>query len=213
MIKQVYEALKIESRKGDFVDLIKKDLEEVNIDIKEDDVKLMKKIDWKRYVHHIVKETAFEHLVNENKEKSKTKHINFEKLEMAKYLLVNKSTSLSKVIFSVRAGTYDIKAWNEWKYTDSMCVMCNMLEENMDHFMSCLAYGKSRNDINWKYIFENDLEKQHFIVLEIKRRDYIRKYKLDKAGLPSQNLAPMLHLPFEPKLLLTAYFLLLCGIK
>ena len=147
----------------------------------------------------MVKETAFEHPVNENKEKSKTKHIDFEKLEMAKYLVVNKSTSLSKVIFSVRAGTYDIKAWNEWKYTDNMCVMCNMLEENMDHFMSCLAYGKSRNEITWKDIFENDPEKQHLIALEIKRRDYIRKSKLDKAGLPSQNLAPMLHLPVEQK--------------
>ena len=40
-------------------------------------IQLKKKVYWKRYVHHIVKETAFEHLVNENKEKSKTKHIYF----------------------------------------------------------------------------------------------------------------------------------------
>ena len=116
-----------------------KDLEEVNINITEEDIIIMNKIDWKIYVHHIVKETAFDHLVNENMAKSKTKPIYLEKLEMANYLVVDKSTFLSKIIFSVGAGTYDIKAWNEWKYTDSMCVMCNMFEENMDHLMSCLA--------------------------------------------------------------------------
>ena len=47
MIRQVYEALKIDSRKGDFVDLIMKDLEEVNIDITEEDIILVKKLDWK----------------------------------------------------------------------------------------------------------------------------------------------------------------------
>ena len=41
MIRQVYEALKIDSRKGDFVDLIMKDLEEENIYITVEDHILM----------------------------------------------------------------------------------------------------------------------------------------------------------------------------
>ena len=53
------------------------------------------------------------YLVKENSEKNKTKHIQFEKLEMSEYLVKNESTSLSTIIFSVRAGTFDIKAWNE----------------------------------------------------------------------------------------------------
>ena len=55
---------------------------------------------------------------------------------MASYLVVNKSTFLSKFTFSLRAGTYDLKAWNEWKYTDRMCVMSNMLKENMDSILN-----------------------------------------------------------------------------
>ena len=70
--------------------------------------------------------------------------------------------------------------------------MCDMLEENMDHFMSCLTYGNASCEVNWKEIFENDPDKQNKIALEIKRRHYIRKSKLDKAGLPSNHLAPML---------------------
>ena len=36
MIRQVYELLKTESVKGDFVDLIKKDMEELDIDFTEE---------------------------------------------------------------------------------------------------------------------------------------------------------------------------------
>ena len=68
-IRQVYEALKVDSRKGDFVDLIKKDIEEINIDITEEEIISIKKVDWKKYIHEIVKEAAFDYLVNENKEK------------------------------------------------------------------------------------------------------------------------------------------------
>ena len=66
----------------------------------------------KKYTNKIVKENEFEYLVKENNEKSKTKHIHFDKLEMSKYLVINKSTSLSKIIFSVRAGIFYVKVWN-----------------------------------------------------------------------------------------------------
>ena len=78
----------------------------------------------KTYVHDKVKDAAFNYLVQENSDKTKTRHIYLENLEMSKYLVRNKSTSLSKIIFSVRAGIFDVKAWNEWSYKDKSCVMC-----------------------------------------------------------------------------------------
>ena len=42
---------------------------------------------------------------------------------MSEYLVRNEGTDLSKIIFSVRAGTFDIKAWNDWNYSDKLCVM------------------------------------------------------------------------------------------
>ena len=73
-------------------------MEELSIEITEEEIVSLKKTDWKKYVNEIIKGTAFVTLVNENKEKSKTKHIYFEKLEMSKYLVKNKNTSLSKMI-------------------------------------------------------------------------------------------------------------------
>ena len=73
MIRQVYEALKEDSRKGDFVDLVKKDLEEVNIDFTEEKIMHIKRLDWKKYVHEKVKDAAFNYLIKKNCGKNKDK--------------------------------------------------------------------------------------------------------------------------------------------
>ena len=146
---------------------------------------------WKRYVHSKTQSAAFDYLIVENSQKTKTKHIVFDKLAMRKYLIKNKSKTLFKIICSIRSGTLDIKSLNEWKYSDVNCVMCEMLEENLNHFMSCQAYGNNPLTVYWKQIFENHPEEQNEIALEVKRRQNIRKCKLDKAGLPP-NLAPLL---------------------
>ena len=110
---------------------------------------------------------------------------------MSQYLVENKSTTLSKIIFSARAGIIDLKALNEWKYNDINCVMCEMSVENFDHFMSCKAYGNDHLKVHWNKIFENEPEEQNEIAIEIKRRQYMRKCKQDEAGLPL-HLAPLL---------------------
>ena len=77
-------------------------------------------------------------------EKSKTKHIKFDNLRMSEYLKCKKKVQLSqKTIFSLRAGTLDIKIWNSWNYENTLCVMCEMLEETIEHFMTCKTYEKN----------------------------------------------------------------------
>ena len=51
-----------------------------------------------------------------------------QELEMSAYLVNNKSTAISKIIFSVRSGTLDLKDWHPWKYSDNFCVMCKLSE-------------------------------------------------------------------------------------
>ena len=75
MIRKVFEVLKTDSRKGDFVDLVNQDIKDNDIDLTKTDIKNMSKLQWKKYVNMKVKETAFKYLISENKEKSKTKHI------------------------------------------------------------------------------------------------------------------------------------------
>ena len=69
MIRQVFEALKVDSRKGDFVALVKEDIETLNIDLSEEDITLITKLQWKKYVHEKVKAGALKWLVEENMSK------------------------------------------------------------------------------------------------------------------------------------------------
>ena len=74
--------------------------------------------------------------------------------------------------------------------------MCEMLEENIEHFMSCEAYGKTSWEIDWKEIFGNNVQNQNTVAKEVKRRQFIRKKKLDEVGLPLL-LAPLLQTSVE----------------
>ena len=51
---------------------------------------------------------------------------------------------------------------------------------------------KNTCEIDWKHIYENNPNEQNEIAIEIKRRQFLRKSRLDKAGLPVHNMAPML---------------------
>ena len=137
-----------------------------------------------------MKIAGLEYLNEENSTKSKTKNIHFETLNMSDYLVKNKNTSISKIIFSVRAGTLDLKAWNDWKYKDKLCVMCGECEKDFEHFMSCALYGYTTQENDWKDIYGEDSEKQYSIALEVKRRNTLRNSKIE-AGLP-HLLAPLL---------------------
>ena len=138
---------------------------------------------------------AFQSLTEENNQKSKTKHIKFTQLSMSKYLENNRNTLLSQIIFSVRSGTMDIKSWNDWKYQDLLCVMCENSEENIKHFMTCTLYGEEI-DIPWEEIFGTDIEKQCLIATDIKRRQEIRNNKIEEVGLP-EILVPLLQVSIE----------------
>ena len=196
MIRQVYETLKTDSTKGDFFSLVQTDMVELDIDFTDEEIENTTKDQWKKYIHEKIRCLALETLNEENSKKTKTKHIHFDALEMSNYLVKNKNTLLSKTIFSVRSGTLDIKSWNEWKYENQLCVMCENCDENIEHFMSCSLYGQSDLENHWSEINGDDFEIQNSIAREIRRRQDIRKLKLEEVGLP-QLLAPLLQDPVE----------------
>ena len=67
IIRKLYEELSQESRKGDFVDLVKRDMDDLKIELSDDDIHLFTKSQWKKYIHIKVKETALNTLLEENR--------------------------------------------------------------------------------------------------------------------------------------------------
>ena len=183
LVKQVYLALKEDSRKGDFVHLLKLDKDDLEIDIEDDDIQEIPKEVWKKYVREKVRDLAFKQLVDENNTKEKTKSIYFSELKISEYLENNMNTALSKLIFSVRSKTLSIKEWSPWQYTDDTCVVCKNNTETMNHFMICQSY-KNKTYSEWNDIFGNNYEKQISAGIAIEKRFKEREamLEIDKIG-------------------------------
>ena len=130
--------------------------------------------------------------MKENSEKTKTKDITYEDVELSCYLKENENTTLSNIIFSVRSGTLDIKQWNSWSYENNLCLMCELKEETMDHFMDCQAYGTKTEDLKWKDIYKNDTKIQYEIAKEVKKRMDIRRVKHQESDSSPGSSAPTL---------------------
>ena len=69
MIRQVYETLKLDSRKGDFVYLIKQDMEDLDLDLTEEEIQVCTKIQWKKFIYERVNFFALFSLTEEHKHK------------------------------------------------------------------------------------------------------------------------------------------------
>ena len=107
---------------------------------------------------------------------------------MSEYLKRNKNSKLTKVIFKVRSGTLEIKDWCQWRHENNLCVGCELKTETMTHFMQCSAYSvenRSTQMIDWKSIYENNMDKQLEVAIEVERRFKIRETLLEEAGLDS----------------------------
>ena len=87
-------------------------------------------------------------------QKKKDKH--FSELKISDYLARNQRTMLSRIIFSDRSKTLDIKEYHPQNYYTDSCVRCENIPETMHHFMTCRAYEsppcKSLSDTygSWK---------------------------------------------------------------
>ena len=71
MVSQVYHEQKKESRKGDFFNMVSKDLMEVNITMTDVEIRQISKGQWKRLCKERTKIKAFSYLIKENSQKEK----------------------------------------------------------------------------------------------------------------------------------------------
>ena len=141
--------LKCEIRNGDFYNLVLKDLQDLNIKLDETTIRDYSKTQWKMLVRNAIKKNVFQKLISANLSLENNKDIIFTELRMIDYLIDNRNTTLSKIIFSLRSKTFDIKTWQPWKY---LCVLCEIKEETLDHFLSWKTYENIPQELNWKDI-------------------------------------------------------------
>ena len=158
--------------KGDWVNTIRKDLEELEINLSFEEIKTNTKEQFKRIVKEHVNEKAFEYLKNLQQTHSKAKPIQYEKFSLQNYLKAdNKLTTKEKSFtFAVRTRMLELKANFKRGKNDLNCCLCNKHEENQQMLLKCSALNSEPIvDTHYSDLFCQNKEKVIEIAMILKK--------------------------------------------
>ena len=104
----------------------------------DEEISIISKDKWKSVLTVAVHKYALRVLNCENTQKSKTSHLSpytaFEPKQYFKFL----SPADARLMFAIRSGTLDIKAFRKYKYGegDTLCRLCGIAEESLEHIVN-----------------------------------------------------------------------------
>ena len=170
---------------GDWVEQVKKDLIEVELNIPFEQIKQMPIDQFKVKVQTATSKAAFQYLSCEKAKLSKIKDVPHSELKIQNYLQpLALDVQDSKLLFQLRSRMVEVKTNFRNKYSDISCPVCKLTEDTQQHVMECTIL-LSRSNImvsdmtRYSHIFSEDIEKQKVALQTFKsfcndRKDYLK---------------------------------------
>ena len=166
LLLRVYKAQSDNPDKGDWVEQIKKDIEETKLNIPMDEIKAMSIEVFRAKVVAGVRNAAYKYLCTEKLKMSKIMYVKHIKFEFQKYL--NPSVldiDEAKLMFQLRSRMVDVKVNYSNRYEDTLCPVCDVENDTQEHVFKCTKLLQSKNilvasDILYTDIFKSDVKKQ-----------------------------------------------------
>ena len=198
--KKVYLTQKSLRIKNDWVQQLEKDLESCEIALSEDEIKTMKKEQFKTFVNKKVKTLARKYLIDLRSEHSKSKNLLHENC-MKEYLRSEKITLEEKqLLFSMKTRTVNVKTNFKSKFSNLSCRLCgNPSEEESEiHLLRCekLIFEQDFKTLLDKIIYTDifgKIEKQVNAIKIWKKLFKVWNYKIENVQLSSTG--HQAHLP------------------
>ena len=159
--------------KGDWVNTIKKDLEELEMNLSYEEIKRNTKEQFKRIVKEHVNEKAFKYLKNLQQTHSKAKPIQYEKFSLQNYLRAdNKLTTKEKSFtFALRTRMLELRANFKSGKSDLNCRLCNKHEENQQMLLKCSALNSDHlSTPPYSDLYSEDADKVTRISMILKKK-------------------------------------------
>ena len=141
MIKKVYMSQKENYLKGDWLRMLMKDLDFIQEQIDEENIRSTPKEIYRKYIKNKVIKGAFEmYMQLKEKSKKKMKYLKYEGLSIQPYLTMNQfSLGEKQLLFSLRSHCYNAK--NNFRKMNRGNLKCSLKcnsDESQDHiFQSC----------------------------------------------------------------------------
>ena len=134
----------------DLVSTITQDMKELNIDKNFEEIKQMKKIEFKKLVTQKIQKWALEKLEEKKNNHSKVKELKHENLGLQKYLKhsnIKITREEKQLIFQLRSGITNVKMNRKGMYEDLRCNACNEENETQEHVLKCKILNKNEKQI------------------------------------------------------------------
>ena len=141
MIYKFFTSQKNHGTSKDWVNTVIQDLKDLKIDKNFEDIKLMKKHEFRRIVSKSIQKKAMQILEDKKSIHSKVKHLKHEIFGMQKYLRNNNmkiSIEEKQMIFKLRSKVTNVKMNFKGMHEDLKCKICNEEEnETQKHILEC----------------------------------------------------------------------------
>ena len=170
LIREVYNAQKEDPIPGDFVYLVKKDANEINIDIQDEKrIEEMNSGCYKAIVKNKIREASLNYLEDIKSKHSKLENLKYDKLEISQYMRSPLFDFKSvQMLLALRTRTVrGVKNDFKGMYTDVMCPLGCTHEDTIPNILICPAIQSNieTNDmangiVTYEDIFSADIIKQ-----------------------------------------------------
>ena len=171
MIRHFFEVQLKDPKQKDWVNTVRKDLEELKLGLNMEDIKNMKKSSLKRTLNKAILDKAMQRLNTLKENHSKVKGITHSKLKMQNYFKSNRhriSQEESQMIFKMRSRVTNVKMNYKGNYENLDCSVCNKENESQKHIIECSEILKHRKDmtkvIEYEKLFGENVRIQKEIV-------------------------------------------------
>ena len=135
-------------------------------DLSEYDIDSISKDAWKDIVKHNITQVAQTQLSSVIKEKSKTKHLSYNRFIRQSYMDIFGHKQAS-VIFKLRSFSVDCKANRKSSNSDFTCRLCKTAVETQDHVINCPAVRGDGGLLDLSKILDGDFVSGDEEVIEI----------------------------------------------
>ena len=160
----------------DWTSTVMKDIQELDIKMTFDEIKLMKKSSLANILNKAIEDKALKDLNQIKIKHSKVLHLKHDYMKMKKYLMPNKMKTTRdeiQLIFKLRSRMTNIKKNYEGMYDDLECSACGEEEESQQHILECSVLVNMNKDYEElpKYgkIFDGTVSEQVKIAKKFKQ--------------------------------------------
>ena len=141
LLRQFLEAQVLSPVRGDWVLTVRKDLEELGMELSFEEITVISKVQFKELVKAKVHEKAFTYLTKAKETHSKVKSLQHSKLQLQPYLRSGNRLTIVEKQFTVAARTrmLDLRTNFKTEGSPTVCRRCETAQETQEHLLSCPA--------------------------------------------------------------------------